>query len=240
MPSILLTRPRAAAERMAEELRRLGYDSAVEPLLTVVPSLAPPPDIKGVSAVMITSANALAWPLPAALQSLLQRPCFCVGARTAAAARAFGFQDARSADGDGADLAQLIADSAGGKSVLHIAGQETYGKAQDILRRKGFTVGTWPVYAVVPAVEFSPQTVALIRDGKIDAVPVFSPRTAELLKTLLQRHALPACCGRLIAIGMSEAVTEALRPLPWRILAAAERPTEESVIARLQELCHRL
>ena len=64
----------------------------------------------------------------------------------------------------------------------------------------------------------------------------FSVRTAETLAALLRQNGLEACCASLIAIGISEAVTDAVKPLPWRKDQAAAAPNERAMIERLQAL----
>jgi uroporphyrinogen-III synthase len=240
MSTVLLTRPRAASERLAAELKTLGYDSVIEPLLTITLTAVPPPDLAGIKGVMITSGNALDALAKTAynFEKLVELRCFCVGSHTAARARSFGFKDVHNARGDGDALAELIElrTDHHAQTILHISGNDIDSAAADKLRHSGYSIMAWSVYAAMPAIAFSSSTIDSLQNRRLDAVVVFSTRTAETLKALLTRHALEACCESLIAIGMSEAVLAALKPLPWQKTAAAAEPTEEAVIARLQKL----
>jgi uroporphyrinogen-III synthase len=238
MATVLLTRPRAASENLADELRRLGYTCVIEPLLAIEPLNTPPPVTPAeICAVMITSANALE--AGHGLAAFFDLPCFCVGARTAARARNVGFSHAQGASGDGVLLASFITATLAGSrdsAILHICGQDIDSGVQEELARRGYRVVPWPVYAARPVARLTDLAARLLREGKIDAVTVFSARTAETLKALLQGAALEACCQSLTAIGLSEAVTQALKPLPWKKLAAASSPTEEAVIECLKQM----
>jgi uroporphyrinogen-III synthase len=188
---------------------------------------------------MITSANALTA-LEAGgyeVESLLSIPCFCVGPRTAEKAALFGFRKTYNSDNDGTALAHLISQSLHNrkKAILHIAGRDTDNKAQDVLQKLGIPVIRWPIYEAIPALQLTPHTVQLVQQQKLDAVTVFSVRTAETLKALIQKHALEACCKDLIAIGLSEAVTNALAPLSWRKVVTAPTPTEDAILHCLTE-----
>ena len=237
--TVLITRPRAASEKLAGELKRHGFASAIEPLLAIEPLAAALPEMADVHAVMITSANA-----PKALEAgdyeidnLLGLPCFCVGPRTGEGALAFGFRNVHSASGDGTELARKISAALPkGQSVLHIAAQDIDAKARDEMERMGYKVIIWPVYAAVPVSGLTERTIRQLEQQKLDAIVVFSTRTAQVLKGLLSQHALEACCESLSAIGLSAAVTGVLRPLPWRELIAAPAPTEDAVIACLKRL----
>jgi uroporphyrinogen-III synthase len=238
MPTILLTRPKASSEQLAHELRRLGYNCVIEPLLSIAPTSVPQPDVKNIQAVMITSANVLGVLIAGQIQNLLGLPCFCVGPSTAEKARAFGFQTVENSAGDGLELAQLIGHMLNDKNrpILHIAGRDIDSGAHDELQRMGFMVTTWPVYAAIPATALTPATIEALQQKKLDAILLFSTRTAETLKLLLLRHGLGNCCQKLVTIGLSEAVIDVLKPIAWRKLVAAQTPAEDSVIAALKEI----
>ena len=119
---VLLTRPRAAAERLAQDLAARGHEVLIEPLLTIEPLPGPLPDLAGVQALVITSAHAV----PALAGTDPRLPVFVVGSATAAAARAAGRRDVRVGEGDARALARLIARQlrpADG-ALLHLSGSE--------------------------------------------------------------------------------------------------------------------
>lgn len=239
MVSVLITRPQASAEFLAYELQLRGYAGIIEPLLSIVSTDMPQPDLSEIQALMITSANALTA-LEAGdyeLDSLLSMPCFCVGPRTAEKASLFGFRKIYSSASDGTALAQLISQSLHNKkkAVLHITGRDTDSKAHDTLQSLGFAVQPWPIYQAVPTRQLSPHSVRLIQENKVGVVTVFSVRTAETLKAMLQKYKLEACCKELIAIGLSSAVTDTLSSLAWRKLITAPTPTEDAVLDCLTE-----
>jgi uroporphyrinogen-III synthase len=234
---ILLARPRASSERWAALLARHGFDCVIEPLLTITPTRAPRP--AGLyQAVMITSFNALdaLSDLKETVIDLLALPCFCVGSTTGEAARNFGFTDIRAGNSDGAGLAQEIVAAITDKTrpILHIAGDIIDGKAQDILARNHIALTIWPVYQATAAEDFTPATRALFANGQIRAIPVFSPRSARVLVSIIEKEKLTQACHRMAAIALSPAVADMLQTLPWRQLRVAANPAEEDVIACLQ------
>lgn len=240
MVSVLITRPQTASEALAEILQQHGYEGVIESMLAIKSTDMPPPDLSEIQALMITSANALT-----ALgsgdyetESLLHYPCFCVGPRTEAQARLFGFTKTYSSASDGAALARLIDQTLFNKkkSILHMAARDTDSKAHNELTTLGFAVRSWPIYRAEPAESLSPPLIKLLQQKKIDAALVFSVRTAETLVKLIKQHALETCCNQLVAIGLSQAVIDALLPLNWHKTAAAETPTEDAVIKCLAEI----
>jgi len=236
MASVLITRPQATALPLAEKLRLLGYETAIEPLLDIAPLGAAKPETKDIDAVMVTSGNALDMVDPAAIAGLARLPCFCVGPRTGQKARAMGFSNVQNSGQDGAALAALIGNLLRQNgAILHIAGEDADSRARRELERQGRRVVVWEVYKAIPVMQLSAAAVKMIAEGKIGAILVFSPRTAETLAALMTRHALNACCVRLAAICLSEAVAAPLEPLGWHALVSAAAPTEDAMIACLQE-----
>ena len=237
MPRILLTRPRDDSETLARRLAALGYDSLVEPLLVIKKSDAPPPDMRDAQAVLATSAHAFDFfhtPYP----ELLGLPCYCVGPRTAAAAKKAGFAKVIDADGDGEELAGQVAASldAGKGDLLYLSARDTDGGMEGVLLERGFSLNPWVLYAAEPAADFSFAAIAAFRDKSLDAVLVFSARTAETLERLILKHRLEDACKNVIALGISDAVRQRLQKLPWRRLDAAPHTTEEAAVRRLQDI----
>lgn len=235
MVSVLITRPLAASQNLAEELLRHGYDSIIESLLVIEPLTVAPPNLSEIQAIMITSQNALET--GQGLECFFHIPCFCVGTRTAEKARALGFQKVQSSNSDGAELAQLIGSvlKADGGSILHIAGRHVHSLARERLKAHGYPVVEWTVYVAHSALGLTEKTLGLLREHRLGAVLIFSARTAETLVALFKQYRLEACCQGLTAIGLSDAVTAILKSLPWKNLVTASAPTEDAVIDKLKQ-----
>ena len=102
--TVLITRPEPGASETAVRVAAMGLLPLVAPLLEIdfPPPRLPAPET--IDAILMASGNA-AEPLPAALHGL---PVLTVGAATARRARAAGFRDVTSADGDAAALVALV------------------------------------------------------------------------------------------------------------------------------------
>jgi uroporphyrinogen-III synthase len=112
--AILVTRPQPDNEKTGASLRARGFDVLLAPMLRFEPVALPDEPAADYAAVIVTSANALRAVEPQLAEyGLLGLPLFAVGERTAAAARKAGFGSVISADGDGADLRDLVVAQAG-------------------------------------------------------------------------------------------------------------------------------
>ena len=160
----------------------------IGPVLTVEPIPDAVPDLTGVQALVLTSANAV----PALAATDPGRPVFVIGAATARAARAAGCRDVRPAAGDGASLARLIIEQCRPErdALLHLAGTEVRPELAEALAAAGFELRRQAVYRVVAADRLAAPVVEAIRARAIDAVLLFSPRSAATFVELIARHDL--------------------------------------------------
>ena len=126
--TILLVRPEAQAAAFAAALDA-RFPGRFRPVPAPVFAIEPLPvtiELDGVQGLVFTSVHGVA--AFAARQLATALPAWCVGAATAAAARAAGFA-AVSADGDAAALARLVAEvwRPGAGDVLHLRGAHAAG-----------------------------------------------------------------------------------------------------------------
>jgi uroporphyrinogen-III synthase len=222
---LLVTRSEPDGERTAAALRGRNHDVLVAPLLRTesVPLELPPTPFR---AVVMTSANAARavarHPQRARFTAL---PAFTVGGHTADEARAAGFRDVRSADGDRRDLLALLR-SAGEGPLLYLAGADRAGE----LDACGVPVTTVVAYRAVKAVRFPAEVETALIEGRLDGVLHFSRRSAE---------AYLECAGRVgildralapLHFGLSQQVAEPLTAAGARV-RIAPRPGEAALLA---------
>jgi uroporphyrinogen-III synthase len=204
-------------------LRSLGYETVVEPLLTVRFVPGGVIDLRRVAAIAFTSANGVTGFMRRSLERGLT--VYAVGAATAVAAKSAGFTKVLSAEGDVEALAAGIAsrrrELAG--VVLHAAAVERAGDLEGALRPHGIEVRTLPVYETIAAT--IPEPMLAMIPGMY-AVTVHSAKAARVLAEILSTHParrLRACC-------LSRAVARPLMRAPLAKLSAAAKPTEEALI----------
>ncbi|BCP55696.1 uroporphyrinogen III methyltransferase [Kaistia sp. 32K] len=234
---LLVTRPELEATRTAERLRALGHEPVIAPMLQTV-FLDPPLPAIDPAAILLTSLNGLRalarWPLPAAWFAL---PVLAVGDRTAAAARGAGFADVRSADGDGVALAELtlatLPPTAG--TLLYPAAVDRAGNWTETLAQAGYELALVEAYRMDPAASLPDSAATSLREGRIDGVLLYSPRTATALVRCLAALDPPARLDGLTIYALSENVAAALRAgnLRFGTIRIAEKPTDDALLALL-------
>lgn len=212
---------------MARTLEERGHEPLIEPLLTIE-RLPARLDLERVQAIVLTSANA-AFALEAVPAGM---PIFAVGERTAAAARRVGHEQVQVAGGDVRSLASLIArccHPADG-ALLHVCGTKVKEGLAETLAAAGFELCRKPVYRALAARTLSAELQSALRARRIDAVMLFSPRSARIFVDLVSGHDLGSHLDRALALCLSAAVAEPCRALPWRAVEIAARPSRSALL----------
>jgi uroporphyrinogen-III synthase len=216
-PLVWITRAEPGASATAGRIEAMGWTPLVAPLLEARP-LEAVLDLADIAALAFTSAQGVR---AFAAISDARLPAFTVGDATAEAARAAGFPDVRSADGDVAALANLIAQANPGP-ILHAGALHPAGDLVGDLAARGLTARAVALYDTV-AVDPAP---ALARLPRITAVLVHSPKAAVLLADLLTARPTP----NLRLLTLSDAVAAPLRALENATIAVAPFPNETSLL----------
>ncbi|HEY4944208.1 MAG TPA: uroporphyrinogen-III synthase [Rhizomicrobium sp.] len=230
MMRVLVTRPLDDALETAGLLRARGHDAVVAPLLGVSYRDGQALHLDGVQAILATSANGVR--AFARHTSRRDFPVLAIGSQTAQAARDAGFSEVRNANGNSEALAAAVrgwvAPSAG--ALLHAAGAEAEGRLADLLSTAGYAVRTEILYDVPSVAELPEAAYKSLTDGSLDAVLLFSARSAQVFAACVTKAGLGAACGRLIAVCISEAAAKPLSGLIFKEIRVAPRPNQASLL----------
>jgi uroporphyrinogen-III synthase len=228
---LLLTRPQPAAERTAAVLRARGHAVLLAPLLRIEPLGFALPD-EPVCAVVMTSANAAAaLAAHPARDRLAALPAFTTGRRSAEAARAAGFAEVHSADGDKDDLARLLRTRLAGTRLplLYLAGADRAGEIG--LADCGLRTIMRVVYRAVAAERFPAAVAEALTRGTLDGVLHFSRRTAEAFVDCAGAGGILAHALVPAHFCLSGQVAEPIRSAGAVAIRVAPRPDEAALLA---------
>jgi uroporphyrinogen-III synthase len=236
---VLVTRPAEDASRTAETLAKLGHAALIAPLLEIHFLDGPGISLAGVQAILATSGNGI--------RALARRsprrdiPVFAVGTRTANVARAEGYLAIMDAAGDSRALATLVRGRLRPDTgaLLHAAGTDSRDEWRDQLRSDGFEVRRSVLYEACEAPELPPAAQTALRSGSIDALIVFSPRSAQIFADCVERASLASACGCVTACCISDEAAEALRNIPFATIRVAAHPDHDAVLALLDSWVER-
>jgi uroporphyrinogen-III synthase len=217
------------AARLAERGHQALLAPLLEPRFHTGPLLEETGELDNVQALLASSANGVrAFVRRSARRDL---PVFAVGPQTAKEARDAGFGDVRSADGDAKALAEATRHWASPEgALLHVCAEDAPGALAENLAADGFSVRRCALYTIEPALRLPPEAETALRQGALDAVLFFSPRTARIFGALA--HALPT--ESLTAFCISPATAQALIGSRFARIAVATRPNQDAMLALVE------
>lgn len=221
LPKIILTRPEKEARdfsnRILSQLPEVKI--IISPLITIEYT-KPKVDLNAFDGIIFTSSNGIE-----AIKKLSiphNMPCFAVGPKTAQQAAQLGFL-ASQGPGNADDLITLILSRPSVGRLLHISGEHTRGNISTRLTGLGQICEHIVAYKQ-ETLSLTTEAMDAFKGGKPIILPLFSPRTAQLLIT----QSVPLEQSHMIAL--SEAVAELFNDFKLSSLTVAEAPTAESIL----------
>lgn len=224
---VLLTRAAEDARDSAARLKRRGHAVVLSPVLEVRTLDARAPDGE-FDAAMATSTHAF---MGGAHRGFTHLPIYVVGERTAEAARADGFHVALVEE----DAARLSTRLAGARPLrfVYFVGRSRKPLLEDALPRAGHGLTVVETYAAEPARALSEAGRAALRNGALDAVLHYSPRSAEIFATLVSREGLADAARRLRHVAISQDGAAPLRARGFEAIVAGA-PNEDAMFSALE------
>lgn len=208
--TILVTRPAIQAKATCALLQAKGFETVVSPLMRVEALPHPQFDPGTYSAIAVTSANAAPalarnWPKDARDVRI-----FTTGEASAQAIRSHGFTRVTAHTGDGADLAKtMIAALKAGQAILYPCAETRRSEFENAMKAAGMRVEAVVTYRTLAASAFCEAAEEALRLGAIQAVLLYSPRSAKIFSELYNRLSLPGteaprffCLSKAVAMAL--------------------------------------
>ncbi|WP_315836601.1 uroporphyrinogen-III synthase [Bradyrhizobium prioriisuperbiae] len=257
--AVLVTRPHPDNVATAEALRGKGFDVLLAPMLRFEPVAFEDDGALSYDGVIVTSANALraidAYP---GKSSWLSLPLFAVGAHTADAARATGFQDIIAGNSGAAGLPDLIAahfddqKKSGNKSrkksgktsekasdtstpevlrtLLYLAGADRAHDLTDEMDERGFHLVCHTTYAMVPIARLPAAVCDAFAADDVEAILHYSRRSARAFVTAARADGVEISALALPQCCLSESVAAVMRDAGASRVVVARNPDEKSML----------
>jgi uroporphyrinogen-III synthase len=228
--SLLSTRPEGERDPLVARLRELGYRVHAVPTVVTEPLPFVPPDLRRYDWVVVTSATGVRALLDAVLPGVASVRWAAVGPRTGRELAERGVTaTAVPEESRGARIAEAIAavEPPRGLRVLLARADAAAGDLPAALRAAGAVVDEVAVYHTVVGPEVSRAGVTAALADPALAAAVFASGSA--VRGLLRLGGDAA--GRLPAITIGPATTEVAEAEGLRVVAEADRPGVEGLVA---------
>ncbi len=228
---LLITRPEEDSRPLASALAEKGIEHLIQPMMTVTDTDVSEPDLNGVQALLITSANGIR--AFARRNEIRDIPVIAVGDASARTARELGFSTVESARGNVETLAALVlgelapADGA----LVHVVGSQVAGDLSGALTDAGFDVRRAVLYSARAVDVLGEDATSALRNGALDGVLLFSPRTGALFEELVRNAGLEGSLATTTAYCLSRPVADKVRGLPWADVVIAAEPNQDALLA---------
>ncbi|MEL7347962.1 MAG: uroporphyrinogen-III synthase [Pseudomonadota bacterium] len=231
MSLVLVTRPAPEAAQTVEALAARGITALAAPLTRIDYRRDVPPPPAETDALVFTSANAVE---AAAAQGWPRRalPVYAVGPRTAAAARALGYDPVIEGPGDATALLPLLL-ATPPRRFCHPRGHHV---AQDLaapLAAAGKSLFPLTVYDAVAA-PLPAEAATALDQARVSTVAVWSPRAARLFAeaaAVAPQWPLPTLTGVAISAKAAAALPEGLGAVE-----VAGAPTGPAMLAAIEKV----
>ena len=182
---------------------------------------------------------------------LLGLPLFAVGDRTAAAARRAGFATVISADGNAADLRELVLAKISNKAkdkakdkaknkklrtvrpVLYLAGADLSRDLAGELAERGLNVVTWTTYRMAASSVLPRETCDAIAANQVEAVLHYSVRSARAFLDAVRSAGVEISALAVQQCCISATVASILREAGADHVTVASSPDENALLGVL-------
>ena len=236
---VLVTRPEPEAWQTKSQLENLGLKVMSAPLQTITFNDIATDAFDGASGVIATSKNALrGLALSGLIDKVQPLQVYAVGEATAAFAEDLKLRNITAGRGTAEDLVPVIAERHMKRAghLVHLAGDYLAFDLSGALAEKGIKVAVLTVYRAMAADVLPPGVVGALKTGKIDAVTLMSPKTAQIWADLTRKHGLQSELSKIIHVCLSDAVAAALPPNSQRRTEIAVQPKGQEMLALIGDL----
>jgi uroporphyrinogen-III synthase len=232
---VLVTRPAEDAGPLARALEAMGAEPVLFPLTRIELLPLPPLDWEGVAGTIVTSKNALRAIAGTEHAGARNRPLFCTGKGTAAMAHALGFPDVCEGPGTATGLPDTIgARLPAGARLLYLAGVHLAFDMDSALTSRGYSLQKIVCYEAVAVTQFSPEIASRLRQRRLDAVILMSPRAARIFGALVTAGNFGEDAAHLLAYCLSGTIAKTLQTAAEGRKRVAGRPDLEALLDLLR------
>jgi uroporphyrinogen-III synthase len=216
MARVLVLRPEPGASETLRRARNHGLDALAIPLFEIEPVKWQAPDPAGFDGLLLTSANAVRN-AGRQLDRVRDLGVYAVGEATAAAARNERFAILTVGEGG---VEQLLESIPAGLRLLHLCGAhgtEVAGARQ----------------AITPVAVYRSKAIEApdLPGGAGNVALIHSPRAGRRFAELTGNR------GSIAIAAISPAAAKAAGD-GWKVIEAAERPTDDALLALAARLCN--
>ena len=230
---ILLTRPLEDCSEMILKFKSLGHQVSHLPLLSIDKVSYEEINFLDYRAIIFTSANAVKFlDLKQIDKKLL---CFCVGNATEKKARSFGFQNVIAAEGNVANLKELVLqnfDQKDGK-LIYVSGETISIDLDQQLLKEGYNIKRIVNYRTNHNEIFDENFVEELKSNMPDMVYVYSQNSASSFLKFIKIYQLESLWMNTNLMCIGEKTSSILNEIKWKKIFLFNPGEEEFLLYKI-------
>ena len=230
---ILLTRPLEDCSEMILKFKSLGHQVSHLPLLSIDKVSYEEINFLDYRAIIFTSANAVKFlDLKQIDKKLL---CFCVGNATEKKARSVGFQNVIAAEGNVANLKELVLqnfDQKDGK-LIYVSGEMISIDLDQQLLKEGYNIKRIVNYRTNHNEIFDENFVEELKSNMPDMVYVYSQNSASSFLKFIKIYQLESLWMNTNLMCIGEKTSSILNEIKWKKIFLFNPGEEEFLLYKI-------
>ena len=230
---ILLTRPLEDCSEMILKFQSLGNEVSHLPLLRIDKVNYDETDLLSLKGIIFTSANAVKFLDVKKINKKLL--CFCVGNATEKKARAVGFQNVISAEGNVENLKELILqnfDQKDGK-MIYVSGETISVDLDQQLLKEGYNIKRIINYRTVHNENFNNKFVKELKLNMPDIVYVYSQNSALNFIKFIKLYQSESLWMNTNLMCIGEKTSAILNEIKWKKIFLFNPGEEEFLLYKI-------
>ena len=230
---ILLTRPLEDCSEMILKFQSLGYQVSHLSLIRIEKVNHEEINFSRFSGIVFTSANAVKFLTTERLDKNIK--CFCVGNATEKKARSVGFQNTIAAEGNVANLKELIIQSydSKNKELLYVSGETISVDLDQQLLSEGFNVKRIINYRVDHNQKFDEKFVNELKLNIPDMVYVYSQNSASSFLNFIKIYQTENLWMNTNLMCIGEKTSSILNEIKWKKIFLFNPGEEEFLLYKI-------
>ena len=230
---ILLTRPLEDCSKMILRFQSLGHQVSHLPLINIEKANHEDINFSEYGGIIFTSANAVKFLDKEKLNKNIK--CFCVGNLTEKKARSVGFQNTIAAEGNVANLKELIIQSyeTKNKGLLYISGETISVNLDQQLLSEDFRVKRIINYRVSHNLNFDEKFVNELKFNIPDIIYIYSQNSASSFLNFIKIYQIENLWMNTNLMCIGEKASSILNEIKWKKIFLFNPGEEEFLLYKI-------
>ena len=230
---ILLTRPLEDCSKMILKFQSLGHKVSHLPLIRIEKIDYEEINFSEYSGIIFTSANAVKFLNIEKLDKKIK--CFCVGSVTEKKARSIGFQNTISAEGNVANLKELILQSyeTKNKELIYVSGEKISVDLDQQLASEGFNIKRIINYRVSHNQKFDEKFLTELKLNIPEIVYIYSQNSAASFLNFIKIYQTENLWMNTNLMCIGEKTSSILNEIKWKKIFLFNPGEEEFLLYKI-------